>query len=121
LPESSASLPSALKRRRKKSPGLAPERSRNSMPSAPTPVVRAQRLRASSACAHAAAASSMMRKSFPQACALTKEITRTLVLLFIPEREDLVSGIAGSQLGQQIPVPDGAGGYGEGHSRLRAK
>src|SRR5215472_16466651 len=69
LPLSSASLPSALKSRRKNVPsGL---RSRNSMPSAPTPVCRSHNLFASAACLPAVALSSITRKSLPQACAFT--------------------------------------------------
>jgi hypothetical protein len=69
LPESSASLPSALKRRRKKVPSDL--RSRNSIPSAPMLVLRAHRRFASCAWRRLASFSSMIKKSFPQAWAFT--------------------------------------------------
>jgi hypothetical protein len=73
LPLISATEPSALCRRI--APEQGPVQRKNSMPSAPTPVLRAQSRRVSAAQSWLATASSVtMRKSLPQACALVNEI-----------------------------------------------
>src|SRR3954447_24284524 len=95
LPESSASLPSALNSRKKNSPlGL---RSRNSIPSAPILVLRLHNFRARVACWRLATSSSRIRKSFPHACALTKGIITASFFLTIAKHYNLVCPIALTQ------------------------
>ena len=75
FPLISAIEPSALCKRIR--PDRGPVHRKNSMPSAPTPVLRAHSRRVSSAQSRPAAASSVtIRKSLPQACALVKGINR---------------------------------------------
>ena len=73
LPLISAMEPSALCRRMR--PDFGPVQAKNSMPSAPMPVLRSQSRRVSSAQSWFLAASSVtIRKSLPQAWALVKGI-----------------------------------------------